>query len=307
MRWGRSLCDKGQLEVVDDFIHNLMVGEKGDHLHCSSASRTDHGIDLIDLTHHLGPALGGDWAEFLLHHPEREGLQACLAELASMSVSVEAGVTNCDLAPVRNKHPGDGEDDLAVRDVEEKLFPHPFTPFLQPPGMARGTETAGAAGKHQESFLATVWTADAGKPAAGVAAIEVALDHLLDDRAEETILLLEPALVFRQEAVEVMEQHPIEDSPLGMSRTVNSCHSRSFSSRNGPARSTPGLCPPAPGRCCRRPSLFAPESKQEMTNVRRRRQQALSRNRTTLIVGDIIKSPSKGLCNISIFPILRLD
>jgi len=94
---------------------------------------------------------------------------------------------------------------VAVGEVEEKLFPHPLTPFLQPLGMARGTETAGAAGKHQESLLLAIGTPDAGKPAARVAAIEVALNHLLDDWPKEAVLLLEPALVFRQEPVEVME------------------------------------------------------------------------------------------------------
>jgi len=194
-----------------------------------------------------------------------------------------------------------------VKDIEEKLFPHPLTPLLKPLGMARGTETAGAAGEHQESFFATVRTADAGKPAAGIAAIEVALDHVLDDWPKEAVFLFEATFILRQEPVEVMEQDPVECSPLGMSRTVNSCHNRSFSSGNGPVRSKHSCRPCAPGRCRRRPSLSPAESKQELTNVRRRRQQALSQNKTILIVGDIIKSPSKGLCNISIFPILRLD
>ena len=43
--------------------------------------------------------------------------------------------------------------------------------------------------------------------------------------------------------IEVVEQHPVEDSPFGMSRTVKSCHSRSFSSRNRPDRTQPTLCP----------------------------------------------------------------
>ncbi len=48
--------------------------------------------------------------------------------------------------------------------------------------------------------------------------------------------LLETALIFIQEPVEVVEQHPVENSALGMSGTINSGHSRSFSSRNGPGR-----------------------------------------------------------------------
>ena len=71
-----------------------------------------------------------------------------------------------------------------------------------------------------------------------VTAVQTALHDFLDDRPEEAILLLEAALIFSQEPVEVMEQHPVEDGALGMSRTITSGHRRSFSSRKGPGRST---------------------------------------------------------------------
>jgi hypothetical protein len=45
------------------------------------------------------------------------------------------------------QHPGDGEDDLAVGDIEEKLLPHPLAPFLQALGMAGGAKSPGAAGE----------------------------------------------------------------------------------------------------------------------------------------------------------------
>ena len=38
------------------------------------------------------------------------------------------------------------------------------------------------------------------------------------------MLLLEPALVFRQEALKIMEQHPVEDRVLRMARAVDSRH-----------------------------------------------------------------------------------
>jgi hypothetical protein len=62
--------------------------------------------------------------------------------------------------------------------------------------MARWAKAASATGKVEEKFRTTVRTANPGKPAAGVAAIEVALNHLLDDRPEETVLSLEPVLIF---------------------------------------------------------------------------------------------------------------
>jgi len=57
-------------------------------------------------------------------------------------------------------------------------------------------------------------TADAGEPAAWVAAVEIALDHILNDWPEEARLLLEAALVSCQEPVEVMEEQPIKNGPL---------------------------------------------------------------------------------------------
>jgi hypothetical protein len=82
--------------------------------------------------------------------------------------------------------------------------------------MARGTEAAGAAGEHQQVFRLAVRTADAGKPAARVAAVEVALDHLLDNGPEEPVFFLKTALILGQEPIEVMKQHPVEDRPLRM-------------------------------------------------------------------------------------------
>jgi len=98
--------------------------------------------------------------------------------------------------------------------------------------------------------------ADAGKPATRIAAVQIALDDFLDDRAEEAVLLLEAALIFCQESVKVVEQHPVEDSPFRMSRTVNSGHSRSFSSRNEPTCSTSALHPPFAWKMPREPPPF---------------------------------------------------
>ena len=83
-------------------------------------------------------------------------------------------------------------------------------------------ETEAAAGEHQQPLFPTDGTADAGKSTARVAAVDVALDHLLDDRPEETVLLLKMALILRQESVEVMKYHPVECSPFRMSRAIDS-------------------------------------------------------------------------------------
>ena len=86
-------------------------------------------------------------------------------------------------------------------DIKQEFLPHPLTPLLKPLGMAGRTEPAGTAGEHQKPLLPTVRAADAGKPAAGVAAVEVTLNYLLDDRAEESVLLLETALILGQETI----------------------------------------------------------------------------------------------------------
>ena len=61
-----------------------------------------------------------------------------------------------------------------------------------------------------------------------------ALDHVLDDRPEEAVLLLETTLILSQEPVEMMRQHPVKDRPLRMSRTIDSRHCGRMTSRNGP-------------------------------------------------------------------------
>jgi hypothetical protein len=64
--------------------------------------------------------------------------------------------------------------------------------------------------------------------------VQAALDHLLDGGSEVAVLLLEAALVLRQITVEIMEQHPIKGSPLGMSGTIQSRHGGRMASKNGP-------------------------------------------------------------------------
>ena len=124
------------------------------------------------------------------------------------------------------QHLGDGEDDLAVGDVEEKFFPHPLAPLLKPFCVARWAKSSSATREVEEKFRTTVRTADAGKPAARVAAVKIALNDFLDDRPEEPVLSLETALVVGQELVKVMEEHPVEHGTFRMPGTVHSCHSR---------------------------------------------------------------------------------
>ena len=91
--------------MVDDPIDHGIVGEESDNLHRAAALRTDHGVNFEDLADHLGPALGRRTSGLLLH-PERERPKACLPELSSMSVRVQAVVSDRDLALVRDMGTG---------------------------------------------------------------------------------------------------------------------------------------------------------------------------------------------------------
>jgi len=144
-------------------------------------------------------------------------LDCCLAKIPQKP----AFVLKEDMQHLRH-----GEDHLAVGNIQEKLLPHPLTPFLPLLRMARWAKSTSATGKVKEALLTTVRTPDAGKPAARVAAVEVALDHILDDGSEEAVLSLETGLIFGQELVKVMEEHPVEHGAFRMSGTVNFCHSR---------------------------------------------------------------------------------
>ena len=53
-------------------------------------------------------------------------------------------------------------------------------------------------------------------------------------RTAKPVLPLETTLILRQKPVEMMEEYPIKDCPLRMSRTIDSRHSRRKASRTGP-------------------------------------------------------------------------
>ncbi len=92
--------------------------------------------------------------------------------------------------------------------------------------MAGWAEPAGTAGEHQEVFRMAVRTADAGEPTAGIATVQITLDDFFDDGPEETVLLLEAALILGQELVKIMEYHPVEYGVFRVTGTIDSVYSR---------------------------------------------------------------------------------
>jgi hypothetical protein len=71
-----------------------------------------------------------------------------------------------------------------MRHIEENRFPHPSAPLLLALGVAGRAEAAGLAGERQQMFTTTVRAADLGEAGARIAAVEIALDDLPDDRPE---------------------------------------------------------------------------------------------------------------------------
>jgi hypothetical protein len=129
--------------------------------------------------------------------------------------------------------------------------------------MTRWTKAACLAGKHEETLLPTVRTPDTGKPAHRIAAVEILLHNILDHRTQEAVLPLKPALVFSEKLRKVMKKHPIEDGALRMSKTINPCHGRSHTSRNGP---TSWIRPPLPEKAAR---ALAQKNESGQENVNR--------------------------------------
>ncbi len=50
---------KGELEVADNLIDNLMIFNTGDDSHLASAAKAQHRINFINFTDHLRPSLRG--------------------------------------------------------------------------------------------------------------------------------------------------------------------------------------------------------------------------------------------------------
>lgn len=69
--------------------------------------------------------------------------------------------------------------------------------------------------------MTTVLATNPGKTTLRVATVEITLDHLLDDRPEEPILLLEPVLILLEESIEVVEEYSVEDSAFRMTLTID--------------------------------------------------------------------------------------
>jgi hypothetical protein len=75
-------------------VDDRVLSQEGDDLHPPAASRADQRVDLVDHPDHLRPAFGRDPRRLLLYHPQGDGNQARLPDLAPVSVGVESVVAD---------------------------------------------------------------------------------------------------------------------------------------------------------------------------------------------------------------------
>jgi hypothetical protein len=95
--------------VIDDAVDNSIVCDEGNDTHFALALRTGQRINLIHFSDHLRPAAARDFRALLLDNQEFVAFLCFLASLPPVGVSVEAEITDGDLALVRNmgSDPGD--------------------------------------------------------------------------------------------------------------------------------------------------------------------------------------------------------
>jgi len=82
----------------------------------------------------------------------------------------------------------DAEDEMPMRDLLEDIHAEPLAEFHYPLLMAGGAKMATLAGKGQQIFMTAVFAFHTGKAVVRIAAVEVAVDDLLDIGPPESVL-----------------------------------------------------------------------------------------------------------------------
>ena len=82
----------------------------------------------------------------------------------------------------------DAEDEMPVRYLLEDIHAEPLAEFYDALLMARWAEMPALARKCQQIFMTAVSTFHSGKAVVQIAAVEIAIDHLLDIGPPETVL-----------------------------------------------------------------------------------------------------------------------
>jgi len=100
--------------------------------------------------------------------------------------------------------------------------------------MATWAKFSCSAAKFQKKLSTTVSAQNPGKAALRIAAVKIFLNYLTNDRPEITILSLKVILILSHKLLKVMKEHPVKNSSLRMTLTIDACHDRENGSKNRP-------------------------------------------------------------------------
>jgi hypothetical protein len=188
VRAQQLLSDEHRQDLPGEELRQPRVVDPRDRLEIARCVHPPFGHQEVEVRVEIDPVPksldGGDGARdelFPRHGLEilRQGVDRRAAKIAQEPTLV---------LEEYSQHLGDGEDDLAVGDIQKERLPHPFAPLLDPLGMTGRAEGPGAAGEHHQPLLPTPGTPKTGESAARVAAVEIALDYFPDDRPEISAL-----------------------------------------------------------------------------------------------------------------------
>jgi hypothetical protein len=103
----------------------------------------------------------------------------------------------------------------------EHIHAEPFPEFHHPLLMAGGAEMTALARKCQEIFMAAVFAFHTGKTVVQIAAVEVAIDHLLDIWPPETVLTRKILIIDPDEGLKIVIHAAVIIGSLGISGPIN--------------------------------------------------------------------------------------
>ena len=114
----------------------------------------------------------------------------------------------------------DAEDEMAVRHFFENIQAEPLAEFHHALLMAGRAEVTALAREGKQIFMVAIIASDSGKAVFKIAAIEITVNHLLDIRPPETILLGKMFIIGLNKGFEIVLDTMIIIRILRMARVI---------------------------------------------------------------------------------------
>jgi hypothetical protein len=111
---------------------------------------------------------------------------------------------------------------MPMGNLLEDVHAQPFPEFHHALLMAGGAEVTALAGEGEQVFMAAVFAFDTGKAVVQIAAIEIAVNHLLDVRPPEAVMLGKMIIINLNERFKTVLDATIIIGCLGVSWTIDS-------------------------------------------------------------------------------------